>query len=180
MSTVISRPALKRLQTLYSQFERRSIDVGTTAAELRRDRLAWAAQCCQREVKSFNELTSAEGKLLIDALQGTFGQAQTVTSRRQRTSKRDAQKQGTEGRRDQIHPDTTMLDGSEPVFDFIRRELTTLGWDQQRLGAFLRSPHGPNDGRDTIRTLGDANRIHFALKRMAVRTVTSALKGVAA
>jgi hypothetical protein len=178
MNSTISKPALRRLQTLYSQFERRSISTASSPSELRKDRLAWATQCAGRAVDSFSNLTAAEGKLLTDNLQHTFGLAQSAPPRRQRMSTRDAQKAGTEGRRDQLHPETTMLDGSEDVFRLIQREMSALGWDQPRLQAFLRSPRGPNRGRDTIRTLGDANRVHYALKRMAQRAASRA--GVAA
>jgi hypothetical protein len=162
MST-ISTPALRRLQTLYAQFERRSLD-GDNSREAR---LAWATERLGKPVASFSALTSADGKFLIDALQLSMNIGET--SKRQRKSTRDRQKEGTEGRRDQLHPDTTLLDGSERVLRLIQQEMSALGWNKERLLAFLRSPSGPNQHRDTILTLGDANRIHFALKRMSRR-----------
>lgn len=164
----ISTPALRRLQTLYAQFERRSLD-GDTSREAR---LAWATERLGKPVASFSALTNADGKFLIDALQLSMNIAETAPSKRQYKSTRDRQKEGTEGRRDQIHPDTTLLAGDERVFQLIQQEMTALGWNKERLLAFLRSPSGPNHGRDTIRTLGDANRIHFALKLMSRRKST--------
>lgn len=161
----ISPAACRRLQVLYRQMEARSLDAGGARA----DRLAWASERVGRSVASFNALTASEGKELIDGLQRALGMRETTAPRRRPMSFRDAQKHGTEGRRDQIHAETTMLDGSEDVFRLIQVEMSALGWDQDRLRAFLRSSHGPNDGRDTIRTLGEANRVHYALKRMAER-----------
>jgi hypothetical protein len=166
----ISAPALRRLQALFAQFARRSFDITSK----REDRLFWAAQTLGHEVTSFSELSAADGKKLIDDLQAWMGIAETAPPRRQRKSMRERQKVGTEGRRDQIHPDVTMLEGTEDVLGHIQREMTALSMDEERLRAFLRSPFGPNNGRDTIRTLGDANRVHFALKRMARRSAVRA------
>jgi hypothetical protein len=170
---LISNPALRRLQVLYRQAAARSLDLSTA----RDARVAWASQQIGREIASFSDLSVYEGKQLIDRLQAELGVPQTAPPRRQPVSRYQAEKMGTEGRRDQIHTEVTMLDGSEQIFDLIRHELTELGWDQDRLRTFLRSGHGPNNGRDTIRTLGEANRVHYALKRMAER---QAKKGAAA
>ncbi|HEY4358233.1 MAG TPA: hypothetical protein VGN16_20980 [Acidobacteriaceae bacterium] len=162
----ISSAARTRLQILYGQEAARSLDLENSRAS----RLSWASQNVGRKIASFSDLTSAEGKTLIDTLQHALGIAQTVAPQfRSYTSKRDAQKAGTEGRRDQLHPDTTMLAGNEDVLQLIRAELTTLGWDEAKLKMFLRSKHGPNQGRDTMRTLGEANRVHFALKQISRR-----------
>ncbi len=162
----ISSAALTRLQTLYHQFEHRSFDVTSS----REDRLAWAAETLGHEVTSFSALTIADGKHLIDALQLSMGLSETTPSQRRPASFRQAQKQGTEGRRDQVHAETTLLDGSEAIFTLILTEMKKLGWDDSRLKAFLRSRTGPNQGRETIRTLADANRVHWALKRLAARS----------
>jgi hypothetical protein len=74
---------------------------------------------------------------------------------------------GTEGRRDQIHAETTMV--SPDDMRRIQWQLTRLGWDQARLDTFLASPRGPLGGRTQIRTLGDANRVYWALKRIGAQ-----------
>jgi cytochrome c2 len=51
----------------------------------------------------------------------------------------------------------------------IQADLTRLGWDQARLEAFLRSPKSPTRGRTAIRTLADANKVHWALKHLSPR-----------
>jgi hypothetical protein len=166
----ISPAALRRLQVLYRQASARSLDMDNT----RDERIAWASRELGREITSFSQLSVHDGKLLIDRLQAELGVPETAAPRRRPVSYKDAQKMGTEGRHDQIHAESTMLDGTEQVFDLIRHELTVLGWDADRLRTFLKSGHGPNGGRDTIRTLGDANRVHYALKRMAERVAKKA------
>jgi len=172
----ISSAARTRLQILYGQYAARSFDVGTR----REDRMAWATEVLGRAVDSFSNLTADEGKQLIDHLQAILSIQQTLPAKRQRMSKRDAQKHGTEGRRDQLHDETTMVDGSEPIFRLIQMQMTQLGMDEERLKRFLRSSYGPNNGRDTIRTLGDANRVWWALKRQVAYQDKTRKKGAAA
>ncbi|MFC6645486.1 hypothetical protein ACFQBQ_07775 [Granulicella cerasi] len=150
--------ALRRLQTLYSQCATH-LDMGNS----REDRLEWASSVTGCKIESFSLLTIAQAKLCIDALQNTIGMPQTKAPTSY-VSRHRAEKDGTEGRNDQIHAEATMVDGTEPVFEFIQADMRSLGWDNDRLRAFLRSRSGPNGGRDTIRTLGDANRVRFALK----------------
>jgi hypothetical protein len=160
----ITPAQLRRLQTLYSQCVSK-LDLDRS----RESRMAWASQELKKPIASFSELSSADAKRLLDSLQLSMGIPQTSPPRRQRVNKKTAQKYGTEGRHDQIHAETTMLDGTEEVFRKIQVEMSALGWDEGRLKAFLRSASGPNDGRDTIRTLADANHVHWALKRMIDR-----------
>ncbi len=158
MST-ITKPQLQRLQVVYKQFEARSLDTGTS----REDRLAWASSAVGRTITSFSMLKSDEAKTLIDGLQQAMGLAETKPARRM--SRREGQKAGTEGRHDQIHGrETTMVSGDD--IKRIQRELDRLGWNQERLDAFLASTRSPIGGRTQIRTLGDANRVYWALKHM--------------
>jgi len=41
-----------------------------------------------------------------------------------------------------------------------------LGWDAARFEAFMRSRSGPLLGRPEIRTMGEANKVAWALKRI--------------
>ncbi len=155
----ITAPQRRRLQTLYSQYERHTLDVVDSS---RAARMQWASAQIGRPIDSFNGLTKIEAKRLIEQLQGILNvKAPNKTPRRQ--SRRLAEKMGTEGRHDQIHDETTLAGAHEA--ELIQRDLTRLGWTEARLEAFLRSPRSPLKGRHSIRTLGDANAIHWALKR---------------
>ncbi len=156
----ITPPQMKRLQTVFGQQASRSLDLGNS----REERLAWASNSIGRKIASFGDLTRLEAKLLIDLLQGTS--TKTYATRRPQT-RREGEKMGTEGRHDQIHAETTLV--SPDDVNRVRYWLTRISWDQTRLDAFLASPRGPLGGRTTIRTLGDANRVCWALKRIAAQ-----------
>ena len=156
----ITAPQLRRLQVLYKQYEAHSLDTGST----REDRLAWASARIGRTIASFSDLDLDEAKKLIDGLQAALGVKLPSKTPRRRQERRDGEKAGTEGRRDQIHDEATLV-GDKDIRR-IQREMDRLGWDQGRLEAFLASSSGPNARRTAIRTLGDANRVYWALKRM--------------
>ena len=155
----ITPAALRRLQVIYRQYEAHSLNVGGG----RQDRLAWASETLGRTITSFSDLTALEGKELTDGLQNALGLKETAPPRRY--SRKEGEKAGTEGRHDQIHARESTLVGDKDIRR-IQQQLTRLGWDQGRLEAFLLSPRSPNGGRKEIRTLGDANRIYWALKGM--------------
>jgi len=159
----ITGPALKRLQVLYRQFEAHSLDAGPT----REDRLAWATARVGRQITSFSDLTVEDGIRLIDELQGLVGHKVPSKTPRRRLSRKNAEKAGTEGRRDQIHDETTMASAAD--IERIQKDLDRLGWDSARLEAFLRSPKSPTRGRTQILTLADANKVHWALKHLQPR-----------
>ena len=160
----ITAAQLKRLQVLYTQFERHSLDCPGAS---RADRLTWASDATGRKVESFSMLTVDEAKGLIDGLQRTLATKAPNKSPRRRLTRHEGQKMGTEGRHDQIHAETTIA--GPHAIEMIARDLSRLGWDQARLTAFLASPRGPLKGGTTIRTLADANQVHWALKRIAKR-----------
>lgn len=161
----ITAPALKRLQVLYRQFEAHSLDAPGPARE---DRLAWASKIVRRPIASFSDLTVEEGIRLIGGLQNSLGtNMPSKTPRRRRMNRHEAQKAGTEGRRDQIHAEATMASAAD--LERIQKQLARLGWDTARLEAFLRSSSSPLKGREQIRTLGDANKLYWALKHIPAR-----------
>ncbi len=160
IAAAITTAQLRRLQVLYKQYEAHSLDVDGT----RQDRLAWASQRTGRTIDSFSGLTLEEGRRLIDTLQGLMGVKLPARKPRRRLPRREAQKAGTEGRHDQIHGEVTLAGDAD--IRRIQREMDRLGWSQARLDAFLASPRGPIGRSTTIRTLGDANRVYWALKRM--------------
>lgn len=159
----INRAQLVRLQTLYSQFERHTLD----SAPGRNARLEWASQQCGRAIASFSDLTVEEGRRLIDTLQGILGVKAPNQSPRRRMQRKSAEKAGTEGRRDQKHAETTMV--SPEDLARLQKDLDRLGWDEFRLKRFLESPRSPLRGRTTILTLSDANKVHWALKHIPVQ-----------
>jgi hypothetical protein len=159
----ITKDQLIRLQVLYKQYEAHSLDTGATRA----DRLTWATEQLGRQIASFSDLTLDEGRKLIDMLQGILGVKLPSKKPRRRQTRRDGEKAGTEGRHDQLHEESTLV-GDKDVRR-IQGQMNRLGWNQGRLDAFLASPRGPNGRRTTILTLGDANRVYWALKRIAVR-----------
>jgi hypothetical protein len=163
----ISKGQMRRLQALYGQLARHSLEGGDRAA-----RLAWASELVRRPLASFSDLTQAESRELIDTVQGQLGIQPAVTHRprrRRRLSREDAQKAGTEGRRGQETTEVTLAGPAE--FARIEYALGELGWNQEQFGAWLRSPRSPLGKRSQpeIRTLGDANRVWWALKRMLDR-----------
>lgn len=156
----ITPPQLRRLQVLYKQYEAHSLDTGSS----REDRLTWASARIGRSIASFSDLDLDEARKLIDGLQAALGVRLPSKTPRRRMTRREGEKAGTEGRHDQIHEETTLA-GDKDIRR-IQREMDRLGWDQARLEAFLASPRGPNGRRTQIRTLGEANRVYWALKRM--------------
>lgn len=161
----ITADQLKRLQVLYTQYERHSLDCPGAS---RADRIAWASQQLGRPIASFRDLELVEAKRLIDSLQAQLGTRFPAKPRK--LSRKAGQKAGTEGRRDQIHAETTLVSPGD--FARIQREMRRLGWDEKRLQAFIQSPRSPLNHHPTaIRTLGEANRVYWALKRMKANPV---------
>jgi hypothetical protein len=156
----ITPQQIRRLQVLYKQYEAHTLDVGAK----REDRLAWASERCGRVIASFSGLTLEEARRLIDTLQGILGVRLPSKVPRRRKDRRAAQNAGTMGRHDQVNEEDVLVGDTE--IRRIQREMDRLGWTQTRLDAFLASPSGPNARRATIRTLADANRVYWALKRM--------------
>jgi len=159
----INAAQLRRLQTLYSQFERHTLDVDRG----REARIAWASENCGRAIASFSDLTLDEARSLIDKLQGILGVKAASKTPRRKMSRRAAENAGTAGRHDQKHADVTMA--GEDEVKLIQRDLSRLGWDQATLERFLVSPKGPLQGRTKILTVADANKIHWALKHITPR-----------
>lgn len=158
MTKAISTEQMKRLQTLYSKFEQGAWG-SRGQDQRRRDRLDWARINIGREIASFSQLTGSEANSLIDVLQVATGQ---------RPSREVAQQLGARGRRGEaVRGGVLETMPSAAEIDRIQEQLTRLGWDQARLDRFLASPSSPLKGRSQVRTLRDARKVYFALKRMA-------------
>jgi hypothetical protein len=170
MSKAITIEQLRSLQAMYAKAAKDDYagSAGTQGSERER-RLSWASRNCGREVNSFGDLTTSEASKLIDLLKTALGQPVVPPdrSKRKQRSRDEAQRAGTAGRRgDQSK--TMQLATSE---DLARIATITaeLGWDQARLDAFLRSGSSPLKHRASIRTLADANKVWWALKRIRDR-----------
>lgn len=171
MTKPISTAQMRRLQTLYGQ-----LCAHTQQPADREARIGWAQALVQRPIKSFNDLDRADAKHLIDTLQAQLGIAPTRPDR-PRLDRRAARKAGTEGRRGSAQE---TLAGPREI-ELVTAARDRLGWSQARLDAFLRSPSSPLPNRDnpSMHTLWAANRVYWALKRMAERKERSQ-KGCAA
>lgn len=164
-SAHISDAQLKRLQTVYAQFARKTLD----ASPSRADRLAWASENTGRTIQSFSQLSFSEAQLLIDRIQGVLG-VKAPAKKKERLSRHAAQQAGTAGRHDaEATNETTMASAADLAR--IAHILSLIGWDQPQLEAWLRSSRTPLRGRGNpvIRTLADANKVWWALKRIAQR-----------
>lgn len=152
----ITSGQMKRLQVLYGQLARHTMEGADRAS-----RLAWAAAMVKRPIASFYDLTDAEARYLIDGIQAQLGVKAPAKKRLDREAARRA---GTEGRRGS--DTTTMVSAADLAR--IQHALDVLGWSHAQFEGWLRSPSSPLRGRHEIRTLGDANRVWWALKRMAM------------
>jgi hypothetical protein len=163
MSAAISPGQMKRMQTLYGQLcAHISQEPGRAA------RLAWASELVARPIASFGDLTYGEAERLIDTVQGQLGVNVPRQRPRRRLDREGARRAGTEGRRGSDSGAATMA--GEQEFARIRYALAELNWGQAQLDAWLRSPRSPlNKAHPQIVSLGDANRVWWALKRMMDR-----------
>jgi hypothetical protein len=155
---------MKRLQTLWGLFCRQSqLDPKDRAA-----RLGWLAGALGRQLGSTKELTVEEAITAIQAIQKHLP---PELLRRKRPERRLAHAYGTAGRRGADAKTVRMADAD--TWSLIDRLLGQLGWTRDRLDAFIRSSKSPLGGR-LIQTLGDANRVIWALKSMLRRADSSA------
>ncbi len=162
METIkITKGQLQRLQVLYSQFARH-----TLVSSVRESRLAWASQCLQRPVASFSDLSASEAKHLIDSLQSQLG-VKAPAKRRKRLDRDAANRAGNDGRRSDDSKQSTLAGATDLAR--IQYALDLLGWNQSQFEAWIHSPRSPlgRQSNPKVRTVGDANRIWWALKKMA-------------
>lgn len=156
----ITNAQLKRLQVLYAQNARHTLDGADRAS-----RLAWASELLCRSVSSFSDLTIGDANHLIDTLQAQLGVK--VQPKRARLGRDAAERAGNEGRRRDKSNQATMAGQSDLAR--IQYALELLGWDEAQLNGWLKSTRSPLGRRSNpqILTVGDANRVWWALKKMA-------------
>jgi hypothetical protein len=167
-NTNISAAQLTRLQVLWGQYAKH-VKWGYGGRE---QRLCWTRDQIGRNISSFKELTLSEASDLINLLQSELGikeSSPAVRPRRFRSRIKDrdqAHAAGTEGRRGSREKFTIAKAEDLAMLDVM---LTEMAWTRDRLEAFLRSPSSPLRGRTQMRTVGDINRVLWALKRIAAR-----------
>jgi hypothetical protein len=165
MSSSLKPGQLTALQTIWSQYARRSLDVPKERD--REERLRWASENAGRKIESFKELTRDEAAKCIDTLQLALGRQPNERVRPQ--SQQAARAAGTHGRRGTETNEIALATARD--FARIQEALTRLGWDRTRFDAWLQSPSSPFAKRacKLIRTVADANSVWWALKRILKR-----------
>jgi hypothetical protein len=173
----ISRDQLKRLQTLWSKYARHELWDNSSRGQ----RISWASAVTKRQLSSFNDLTSSEASTLISLIQAEMGIAETSPARakrqyRSRIKDRDqAHAAGTEGRRGKSNSLTIATSEDLAMVD---AQLTSMEWTRALLDAFLASSSSPLGKRSNpqLRTLGDVNRVLWALKRIARKSKSTEVR----
>ena len=163
MERPINPAQLKRLQVLYGQLAHREIGMSTA----RDARLAWAGQRLGRSVTSFSLLSAGDAGFLIDSLQQQLG---VKVPPRKRLDRDQARRAGLDGRRDggEFAEAPQMATSSDVAR--IQNILDQLGWSLETYAKFLHSSRSPLSKRadKSIRTTADANKVWWALKRIAI------------
>jgi hypothetical protein len=155
------------VQTLWSQYARRSLDVLPTSGVFAREndrlqRLAFIEGVVRRKINSTKELSSPEAIRVISALNQTLGLAA-----HQRRSREAGNAAGTHGRRADGGRSVQIAGGDDLAR--IERAYKRLGWDEKRFNAWLMGDNSPIGKKPGIQTVADANRVWWALKRFLKR-----------
>ncbi len=155
----ITGKQLKRLLTLWGQFCRLS----NLDAKDRVVRLDWTSGAIGRQISSFKELSADESNIAMNVL---VKHLPPELYKGKRPSRRLAQAYGTAGRHGCEEKEVRLVDAE--TMRLMYGLLAQLGWTHARLDVFLRSRKSPVRS-GAIRTLAEANRVIWALKRMLRR-----------
>jgi hypothetical protein len=160
----ITKPQLARLQVLYGHLAAHAIGLGAD----RESRLRWASERLQREIASFKQLSLDEATFLIDSVQQQLG---VKAPPKKRPGAAQARRAGLDGRADVGEYSAVPQMATSDDLARIQRLLDLLGWQQETFRKFLESARSPLARRadKTIRTTADANKVWWALKRIAKR-----------
>ncbi len=150
----------RQLAALHTLYARRAARAGGDPGN-RSERLGWASHELGRAVTSFGTLSAEEACELIDRLKRELGQESEGPSRR--AGRQASQGYGTAGRRGRIEQEIRLVDAD--TLRLLCRLREALGWSEEQLAFFLRSRRSPVKS-GAIRTLGEANRVIWALKGM--------------
>ena len=160
----ISKLQLGRLQVLYAQLA--AHEIGMSADRL--SRIRWTSERLGREISSFKELSSSDAGFLIDSIQTQLG---VKAPFKRRLDRAQARRAGLDGRADgQEYSGTPQMATSDDLarIQMIREQLE---WSEETFRNFLNSNRSPLARRadKSIRTTSDANKVWWALKRIAGR-----------
>jgi hypothetical protein len=158
----ITGPQIARLQVLYGQLAAREIGVDSD----RLSRLRWATERLGKPVSSFKEITASDAGFLIDSLQTELGVKAPSTRRLDRDQARRA---GLDGRADGSEYSASPQMATAADLARIQTVREQLGWSEETFRGFLESSRSPlaRRGDKSIRTTSDANKVWWALKRIA-------------
>lgn len=161
LSTSLSDSQLQIAQILWSQYEKKTLDVtARDKDESRQARLIFAGKIIGHEIESFQKMTRYEAHILINSLKKSLGLPITVRSRV------IAEDRGLQGRSKSPRYDVM---ASREDMERIESAIARLEWNEERYRQWLGSPRSPLKGRMTVRTQADANRVWWALKKMLQR-----------
>jgi hypothetical protein len=158
----ITKPQLARLQVLYGQLAAHEIGLSSD----RESRIRWASERLQREIASFKDLSLDEANFLIDGIQQQLGLKAPPVKRLKRDQARRA---GLDGRADGAEYSAAPQMATAEDLARIQHMLDQLAWSQDTFRKFLDSARSPLAKRadKSIRTTADANKVWWALKRIA-------------
>jgi hypothetical protein len=152
--TPITNPQLKRLQTLMGKICARD---GAPKPSWRTYRLAWVGRrLALPDLASFSDLTKAQAKAALEAIQ-----IELPASDLRRSRRRGGHASGTAGRKNRQGDPAVIV--SAASLELLGTLKAALGWNQVRFEAFTRRQLR---GRATISTEADANRVIWPLKRI--------------
>jgi hypothetical protein len=158
----ITKAQLARLQTLYSQLARHEIGVGVD----RESRIRWATERLRKPVSSFKNLSGEDAGFLIDSIQRHLNVKAPLKHRLPRDQARRA---GLDGRKDGAEFEDNPQLVTAADLALIQRLRQQLGWSEEAFRNFIESARSPLGQRadKTIRTTSDANKVLWAMKRVA-------------
>ncbi len=157
----INKAQLVRLQVLYSQLAAHEIGVGLD----RQSRINWATERLHRTVTSFKDLSGADAGFLIDSIQQQLG---VRVPPKKRVNNPQARRAGLDGRKDGAEFAAEPQMATRADVQRIQNMLDQLGWNLETYAKFMVSNRSPLQRADkTIRTTADANKVWWALKRIA-------------
>jgi len=153
---------IARLQVLYGQLAAREIGVETD----RPSRLRWATERLGKPVESFKNITVDDAGFLIDSLQRELRVKAPFVGRLDRDQARRA---GLDGRADGAEYSAAPQMATAADLARIQAIRERLGWSEETFRGFLESSRSPLARRadKSIRTTSDANKVWWALKRIA-------------
>jgi hypothetical protein len=130
-------------------------------------RLMFLSGIAKRKIDSSKDLTRGEAEQAIRAIAAALP-AHLNTKKKKSMSRDRAQELGTAGRKNVQATAASSMAGPEEL-RHIQDLLDQLGWNRQRLDEFLRSRYSPLGAHGQIRTVANANRVRWALKRILER-----------